>query len=278
MIAISKPQQAPIDVYLACVRRTRDKVLKSALQAEAARVAQRSDAYVLKAAQQELHTFPREKPLHISGDQLSNVYDRVLVNGGERPLYDEFKSKARFRRCPLCGQRDVQTLDHYLPQSEYPELCVTPCNLVPCCRECNSAKLAYVPGKHAEQTFHPYFDDWSSTVVLTATVDVDAFVSVAFSIATAEPTPTWIERAKFHFNLLELDSLYSEHAAVELVQRKANFRSTYQSMGAAGLRNDLESEAHSRSLPFPNAWQPALYRGLAASDAFCANGFEKIEE
>jgi hypothetical protein len=77
---------------------------------------------------------------------------------------------------------------------------------------------------------------------------------------------------------LNLGNLYREHASVELVQRKSEFRDTYSVEGSVGLKEDLKIEADSRSRPFPNAWQPALYRGLAASEEFCDGGFEKIEE
>lgn len=224
-----------------------------------------------------MHTFLQEAPVHVSSAQLADLYERVLVKGGERPVYDALKARARFRRCPLCGQRDVQTLDHYLPRSEYPELCVTPANLVPCCRDCNSAKHEHVPATQDEQTFHPYFDNWSQTVVLQAAVAVADTVDVAFSISPQAASPVWIERARAHFKLLNLGPLYSEHAAVELVQRKKDFQSTFLTEGASGLRKDLEAEAESRSFPFLNAWQPALYRGLALSKPFCAGGFEKIE-
>jgi len=278
MISATKPPYAAIDVYIACVRRTKNAKLKIALQDEAPRLAQRSDIYAAKAAQHDLHNFVPEMPVHVQSEQLTAVYDRVLVNGGERPLYDFLKSRARFRRCLLCGQRDVQTLDHHLPQAQYPELCVTPVNLVPCCRECNSAKSMYVPSTYDEQTFHPYFDDWSQTLVVEAAVQVDEVVSVSFSVCARSPYPVWLERAKIHFALLELGTLYSEHAAIELVQQKASFQSTYDSTGVMGLRNELEVEALSRSKPFPNAWQPALYRCLASSEEFYNKGFEKIEE
>jgi hypothetical protein len=166
-----------------------------------------------------------------------------------------------------------------LPRIHFPEFCVTPANLVPCCSDCNKEKLDYVPDSYEKQIFHPYFDDWSGTVVLVARPVITDRVEVLFSIdSRAGETPKWIGRANQHFRLLNLGVLYAQHAAVEMVQRKRDFQTTYSVVGANGLKQELIVEANSRSSPFPNAWQPALYRGLAASEAFCAGGFEQIEE
>ena len=114
---------------------------------------------------------------------------------------------------------------------------------------------------------------------MKATPVVSHRVDVEFSIdPVGAAPPPWIERTKWHFQMLDLGTLYSQHAAVELVQCKHDFRSTYIAHGSQGLKEELSVRANSRSKPFPNAWQPALYRGLAASKEFCENGFERIEE
>ena len=116
-------------------------------------------------------------------------------------------------------------------------------------------------------------------ILLRATLVIGDRVDVAFSIDPSDAIPPhWIKRAEWHFQLLNLGNLYRENASVELVQRKSEFRDTYSVQGSLGLKEDLRVEADSRSKPFPNAWQPALYRGLSASQEFCDGGFEKIEE
>lgn len=42
--------------------------------------------------------------------------------------------------CQNCTLNDFNTLDHILPQSEFPAFVVNPQNLFPCCSECNSKK------------------------------------------------------------------------------------------------------------------------------------------
>lgn len=43
-------------------------------------------------------------------------------------------------RCPLCRQGTVYQLDHFMPKSLFPALCVDPLNLVPVCERCNLIK------------------------------------------------------------------------------------------------------------------------------------------
>ncbi|WP_422778067.1 HNH endonuclease [Pseudomonas shirazensis] len=66
---------------------------------------------------------------------------------------------SEFGLCPMCGQRIVATVDHYLPQSRFPTLNLTSANLIPVCSDCNRRKLASVPAIAEDQTLHPYFDD-----------------------------------------------------------------------------------------------------------------------
>ncbi len=258
--------------------RTRKFELRSALLAVTERVGERASEYLELAAQEELFRLVAEDPDGVSKEDLSNVYDRVLVRGKGRPIYDRLKSAAKFRRCPLCGARDVKTLDHYLSQSEFPELAVFPANLVPSCSDCNKIKLAHAPGSHVEQTFHPYFDNWGAHRILHATVDVNNTVTVNFSIEQVAGVPAGhTARGRRHFELLGLGSLYAASAAVELVECKDTFRRNFAS-GATVLRSELRYTARSRQRGNLNAWRAALYWGLAASDDFCNGGFEQIEE
>lgn len=279
MISIPIPLESANGIYTACAKRVKDGADRAAFQKETQRVIERSELYVKKAAIGQLYLLASEDALNLTNTDLATLYERILVQGAERGTYEKLKSRARFARCPLCGQRDVKTLDHYLPRADFPEFCVTPANLIPSCTDCNKVKHDYVPASYEEQTFHPYFDDWSGVTVLKALPELTHRVYVTFSIGPCSPVPPlWLERAKWHFEKLNLGSLYSEHAAIELVQRKEWFRTTYATGGSTWLRAELVREADSRSRPFPNAWQPALYRGLAASDDFCDGGFEKVEE
>jgi hypothetical protein len=278
MIAISCPNDDAEVVFRDAAARTRNPELRSALLALSERVGERATEYLGLAAREELFQLMAEDPDGVSKEDLSNVYDRVLVRGKGRPVYDRLRAGAKFRRCPLCGARDVKTLDHYLSQSEFPELAVFPANLVPSCSDCNKIKLAHAPRTHADQTFHPYFDDWGACRILHATVNINNAVEVGFSIEQVAGVPAArTARARRHFELLELGSLYAGSAAVEPVECKDTFRRNFAA-GVDILRLELRHTARSRQRGNLNAWRAALYWGLAASDDFCNGGFGLIEE
>ena len=93
------------------------------------------------------------------------VYDgRMAAQGSPgRAIYDAIKVGSPNGLCPLCGQRVVATLDHYLPKSRYAALAVNPANLIPACSDCNKAKSDAVA-----DTLHPYYDNIENDLWLRA--------------------------------------------------------------------------------------------------------------
>lgn len=45
--------------------------------------------------------------------------------------------------CQYCGIQKPNTIDHYLPKSDFPEFSILALNLLPCCGDCNSKKHNY---------------------------------------------------------------------------------------------------------------------------------------
>ena len=279
MLAVDLPVDDAGVVFAACATRTRDVELRVALLAQRPHVEARAALYLQHAALGALFDLAPEDPVNVEPADLSGLYGRVLVKGGERPRYLKLRGASRYNRCPTCGQRDVKTLDHYLAKDQYPELAVFPANLVPCCFECNHAKLNYRAREPVEQLFHPYYDDWSGYRLVRATINVGARVTTSFVIRRPHGVQEEvIERARNHFAQLELATLYEQHAAIELVERKPIFQSTFASDGVDGLREELAFEARSRCRANLNSWQSALYLALSRSNDFCAGGFENIDE
>ena len=216
--------------------------------------------------------------VNVTDAELGNLYDRVLVRGGERPVYEAIRRRGRYGRCPYCGQRDVGTLDHYLPQASFPEFSVLPINLIPCCRDCNHEKLEHIPSTNIDQFFHPYFDDWSEFEILKAEIRMGSTIDVTFRI-NVEALPLQVSgRAATQFSQLKLGALYAKQAGVELVQRREFFQGTFGSGGRQALESELRREHHSRRRLFSNAWEPVLYLALAESEQFCSGGWESIDE
>lgn len=279
MLRVTLPLEDAGVVFAACAARTRKLPQRNALLAQRPHVEARAALYLQHAGAGTLHELDLDAPEDIDPAELSGLYGRVLVKGGERPMYLRLRGASRYNRCPMCGQRDVKTLDHHLSKDDFPELAVFPANLTPCCFECNHAKLNYRPEQEADRLFHPYFDDWSGHRLVRAAVNVGARVNTSYTIRAPNGlNPQIVQRARKHFTELNLAELYEQHAAVELVERKDMFRSIFDTDGAEGLGEELAHEARSRQRFNRNSWQSALYRALSRSLAFCNGGFEHIDE
>ncbi|WP_271215535.1 HNH endonuclease [Streptosporangium carneum] len=205
---------------------------------------------------------------------LTKVYtDRMAKNGAPgRAIYDALKLAAK--RCPLCGHRDVATLDHHLPKAGYPFLSVAPANLVPACSDCNKIKSDAFPSTAEEQTLHPYFDDIDHDQWLSAEVVPGRPPSLKFFVDPPQQWSTCLTaRVRHHFATFGLSVLYSVQAATELSEIAHALRIQFDVAGEEGVRGYVEQVAASRSAVHLNSWRAATYRALASSSWYCSGGF-----
>lgn len=278
MITIACPINDARATYAELAVRTKTLVLREALLAQGAHVAARAAEYLRCAPGEILYSLSPAVPVGVTKEELSKVYDRVLVKGKGRPIYEKIRAGANRNRCPLCGQRDVRTLDHYLPKSHFPELAVFPANLVPSCSDCNFYKKTHLALTYDQQTFHPYFDDWQRFRLVNATISLENTVDVQYSIQQAEGfVEKRLARVRRHFDLLHLGELYSTHAGQELVESKRVFHRFFDD-GPEILRDELAHIAQSRERSNLNSWSAALYRALSQTPAFWNGGFRRIDE
>ena len=212
-------------------------------------------------------------------EQMSMIYKQHFVRAGSpsRPLYEQIRMGAEYDICPLCGQRVVTSVDHYLPKSLYPQLALTPINLVPACSDCNKSKLARSPRNAQEQSLHPYFDDLGNERWLIAEVRPSAPPTISFGI---RPPSVWSEvlttRVSNHFAMLGLAELYAAQAASELADISYALADVGNAGGSKDIRSHLERELKSRAARDPNSWKTALYDALSSSNWFCEIGYQQI--
>lgn len=209
-------------------------------------------------------------------DLMGTIYKSHFARVGSpsRTVYDSIRQAPALGICPLCGQRTVASVDHYLPQSQFPVLNLTPANLVPACSDCNKSKLAKTAQTAEEQTLHPYFDDLGSARWLVALVGQSAPPTITFHV---RPAPQWSEvfarRVAHHFDLMGLAALYAAQAASELADISHGLIEIGTSTGPDGVYAHLDSELKTRQARDPNSWKTALYEGLRDSEWFCTEGY-----
>lgn len=233
--------------------------------------------YLNLAPMGQLYTIPTSDGVtpQLTGELMGTVYKSHFMRAGSpsRGLYDAIRVAPAYNLCPLCGQRTVASVDHYLPQSLHPAFNLTPANLVPACADCNKSKLAKLAKNAEQQTLHPYFDDLGNERWLTADVLETAPPSIAYRVRPAQAwTVVLARRVQYHFEVMGLAELYAAQAASELADISFGLLQVGQTGGAAAVRSHLHGEFASRHARDANSWKTALYEGLCASDWFCNEG------
>ena len=109
----------PADVpYRTCISRVRDKDLKKRLESAREEIRRVDVSYRNAAAERDFSELRPETcgVAGVTAEDMMRVYDgRMAAHGSPgRPIYDAIKVSSPNGLCPLCGQRVVATLDHYL--------------------------------------------------------------------------------------------------------------------------------------------------------------------
>jgi len=134
--------------------------------------------------------------------------------------------------CQNCTISSVNSMDHVLPFSSFPEFCVNPINLFPSCTECNSIKNAYV-AEHGDYNFlNLYLDQLPEKQYLFPNIkkDMDGDFIVEFTIdnrnGLAAPLYNLISKhyeALDLFNRMRLNTVDTiRNIQIQISTRKAN--------------------------------------------------------
>jgi hypothetical protein len=278
MHSLPQPTDQPRATFLTCVGRIRDPRLRALLISVASDIETAGQEFDLAAQHRSFYDLAQHTTVAgvVTAAQMTAVYNGRMAKKGMagRRIYDRIKAAPANDRCPLCGQRTVTTLDHYLPKAHYPALAVAPANLVPACGDCNKAKGEALPIRAEDQALHPYYDniggdDWLSAVVLEGSPAVVRFFIEPPATADAITTA----RVKHHFKLFGLASLYTSHAAVELTNIRNYLETLFSATQETGVRAHLIEMARSCAIADRNSWQTATFRALSTDDWYCSGGF-----
>lgn len=200
------------------------------------------------------------------------LYDNRLVRSAPGQVYYRSMRDSNGGRCALCNIRGASTLDHHLLKTLHPIFAVSPDNLVPACKDCNTTKLASTVA-----TLNPYFDDLGTGVWLEATVGQTTPATVDFKLTSPSPWPAELAaRAEAHFELFQLAAVYAYQADRQVAGIRPLLRRLHADIGPSAVRCHLEEFAESWWESEPNSWEASLYSALAASDWFCDGGHAAV--
>jgi HNH endonuclease len=278
MRSLPIPPDDPVAVYALCISRVRDPGLKASLSNISPQIGAAATAFDVAARAAMCHTVVGQTMIGtVTAEQLAAVYNNNMARRRSpgRIVYDRLLAAAPHSRCPLCGQRNVATLDHHLPKSIFPVLAVAPANLIPACFDCNKKKGETTPSCAEDQTLHPYYDTVDNEGWLAARITHESPPAITFAVY---PPSSWSPikqaRLRHHFRVFALDELYGLYAAQEIVNIRHYLGVLFAEAGEGGVQIHLNELANSYELAQRNSWQAAAFRALAASDWYCAGGFK----
>ncbi|TAV50215.1 HNH endonuclease [Rhizobium leguminosarum] len=286
MRQLNRPNYNPLDIFLLCVGEVADEDEKNNYLENTDQITDSVVEFDSAATAKNWFALPRvgrgDPEVVIRGTltkrALVDLYGKYLVGGEEaREVYDELLVSSD-GKCPFCGGiGQVHTVDHYLPKSNFPVYSVLPDNLVPCCRDCNTGKMASFATTQHDQTLHPYLDPPSFFTErwVGATVRRTDPITVEFSCS---PPNEWSEldnrRARAHFDQYDLARRYRIQAGAELARvidlRKKSLRNLTPEDFAAYLWENADSDAYDI-----NGWNRTMYWALARTAWFQTANFNE---
>jgi hypothetical protein len=273
MIKLEKPEFSQEDIINDCISNMEDGILKQHIVDSKDEITRKSIEYDQKACVGELSHISVHNVLSggATKDDMAKLYERKFVPKGEggRKYYDAIKLLPPNNRCPYCAQREVSTLDHYLPKAKYPTYAVTPYNLVPSCANCNIDKRDDNFDCREEETIHPYYDDFTSEKWIVANIIEEEPIAFEFMVQCPEDwEDTKKVRARKHFEKFELNRLYKPYASEEFRACFNRIKRLYKRGGKELAIEDLKEHIEDKEVIRLNTWQVAMYQAIIDSEWF----------
>ncbi|MXZ91547.1 MAG: HNH endonuclease [Chloroflexi bacterium] len=210
---------------------------------------------------------------------LETNFDLLDSNGSHSSIRDEILGSAHNGACPYCNSATVDTLDHVLPKTVYPEFSVLAQNLVPSCGTCNRKKGSTCFHSSGLNLMHPYFTKVPNDAILVVDVvvtnqEVTWRFSLQQSASIANDDFALINNT---FTLLELADRYSDVSVGEIIDAISGFDDFYADGDPTAVRAFLQKLAvGSQNSRGPNYWKTVILQALADSDAFCAGAYRTL--
>ncbi|PEN69790.1 hypothetical protein CN539_25765 [Bacillus toyonensis] len=222
------------------------------------------------------HTVELDEPIPRTVDvkEMERVYTEFLVDKPDstkigRTVYESILLNTSYNLCPYCSERQVKTVDHYLPKTKFASLAITPYNLLPCCSDCNKDKLDKYILQEGKMLIHPYFDDLSDQSWLECKV-VDNTWPITFSYSVSDTVydSTLRSRIDTHFELFNLSKLYADKATRDFNGRVKSLVREYNSNPENQALNYIDDNLESYKEENLNSWQTKMFEGLKSSQWF----------
>lgn len=227
MMKLKKPDFSLKDVYPSCISHYKDPNKEKLMKSIAPKLLEDEKRYLDRMKNQKLYLEQKNQTHNkkIKAKDLIDLYKRKLLNKDYdiRKYYDAIRISSKV--CPFCGKRQTSTVDHFLAKAVYTNFTVTPINLIPCCKDCNTNKNAADFTEKEKVFFHPYEEDTDSFSWLIAKISVKSKELIFdFSVTNQDIDEITYQRMDNQFNLLKLKNFYSEEANIKFNRTKEFYK------------------------------------------------------
>ena len=202
-------------------------------------------------------------------DEIIKLYTQKFSpkDSSGRKYYDIILSNAAMY-CPICGMGTANTLDHFIPKSLYPQLCITPDNLIPLCSNCNEKKRSIYSNKYLDIPFHPYFENmpekWLECEIIFECSKINEY-----RFYVGNKTSKLVDKYNAHLRIYRLNETFQGFCNGEI---ESNYRAHKRLLdnGKDELIARLKETIIDNEENDCNGWKAALYRGLNRQiDEYC---------
>lgn len=274
MHSLGKPEIDFLELFHQCI--VKNKILDENLKNKFSLIDSAAKEYESKAKNRELYKInpvAKEELNPVTPDDLRKLYRLKLSKKGSpmRASYDKILAGAKKYLCCFCSYGEPSELDHYLPQSRFPEFSILPINLIPICSYCNRLKLDEAPKSFIESYVHPYYEEYSEIQWLVADLQFENNIPIVTFHINNElrvSNPNLFTRLEFQFTRLGLNKRYSTRANAVITDIHDRLNKLRISSGSDEVRKHLIEEAKNRLETNKNSWDSVLYNCLCKNIQF----------
>ncbi|MGJ7494709.1 hypothetical protein ACSFA8_06525 [Variovorax sp. RT4R15] len=199
------------------------------------------------------------------GGTLRNLYSSRVPDAVQTSIIRNLRDR-KLQLCPFCGESGApRTLDHYLPQQDFPELAVIPANLAPMCDACQDEKGTKIADENNRRYFlHPYFDEVTKCQLITLTVHEPYDAPTGFDLRPILVLEDgWRSLVERHLRELDVKGRftnYFDEQYVRLLRQVQEIRA-----GNQNVRWIVEQFVSINRKRSRNCWDHVFYAGVLAN-------------
>lgn len=265
---LNKPIMDVNEIVIECAESYQDEDLKKRLENSAEYIKDQSEEYDFLAEKGLWESFETHEIVNgiLDKSEMKSLYtDKFAKKTNVKEKYYDKIMVAANGKCPICGIGQTSNLDHYLAKSLYPTYSVTPVNLIPICRDCNTVKSNSKISCNINAPFHPYYDDIDSFIWLKAELELitDNIVVNYYINEDLMAEEAWLyQRLCNHLSLYKLPHVYSIHASEYIAEHQQMWTTLLMSCGEEELKKNLKDCLVSYERVQKNTWKTALLRSI----------------